>query len=316
MSAFPSSFWLVLDKPLGISSNQALSKVKRFLGVKKAGYAGTLDPLASGVLPIAVGDALKAMSYMTFTEKTYQFQVCFGKSTTTDDLEGDVADTSPVRPSKEDILKVLPQFLGEIQQIPPVYSALKINGKRACDRVRRGEEVVLQPRTIFIYDLKLLSVDDGDHATFEVRCSSGTYVRSLARDMAKSLGTVGCVSQLRRVAVGPFAIHHSLTFEGLAQEASFKKTLEKEGDIAHINLTSAFALPVDIGLDDILAVSVSKEVADRLRCGQRVPLKLEIKADGQTLRIYEGEAFIGFARYEAGINEGVVHPIRMINNND
>lgn len=255
------------------------------------------------------------MAHITLSEKTYQFQIRFGVSTTTDDLEGEVLETSTVLPSKENIQNALCEFRGEIEQMPPVYSALKIDGMRACDRVRKGEEVTLKPRTVYIYDFTLLSMDDPNHETFEVSCSAGTYVRSLARDLAKVLGTVGCVSILRRTAVGPFNLTQAVTLEDLA-----KKTVEKNDNMHHIKDVHGFALPIDIGLDDILAVSVSREVADRLKNGQRVPHSLNIEALGQTIRLYEGKTFIGFAHFEAGQNTesgaGVLHPYRMINDND
>ena len=274
-----------------MSSNTALSKVKRLLGQKKAGFSGTLDPLATGVLPIAMGEALKTMHYMTFSTKEYRFEVTFGERRDTGDLEGDVIETSAHYPSEKDILSVLPQFLGGIEQIPPIYSAIKIEGKRACDRVRDGEEVVLKSRKVFLSSLKLERVSD-KQVTFVVVCSAGTYVRSLAEDIAKALGTLGYVGQLRRVAVGQFCEEMTITLENLES-------------LVHNAPDSLPIKPIGIGLDDILAIPVTLEDYQNLIMGKYVRCEGESR-DVVQLRL-DGN-WVGFASLE----DSLLKPKRMM----
>ncbi len=207
--------WLVLDKPLGMTSTQSLGKVRWLLDAKKAGHAGTLDPLASGVLPLAFGEATKTIAFMMDARKTYEFTVRWGLETSTLDTQGEEVARSPVRPSAEEITRVLPDFMGEIMQMPPIYSALKVDGRRAYDLARAGEDVVLKARPVRIDDLRLLNCPSKDEACFEVRCGKGTYVRSLARDLAFALGTKGHVSALRRTGVGPFTLDEAITLPAL-----------------------------------------------------------------------------------------------------
>ncbi|MBX9977405.1 MAG: tRNA pseudouridine(55) synthase TruB [Alphaproteobacteria bacterium] len=293
----PSDFWIVIDKPLGMSSNHALGKVKRLFGIKKAGFSGTLDPLATGVLPIAFNQALKTMHYMTFSKKAYTFQIRFGQSTTTEDAEGDVTETSEVRPSRHDIINVLEHFKGAIEQVPPAYSALKVDGKRAYDLARKGEIVELKKRAVRIEELTLLSVDDDDHATFHVTCTAGTYVRSLARDLAIALDTKGHVSMLRRTQAGCFFERDAIT-------------LEKCAELVHNDAIIACMHSMGIGLDDILAVPITQCIYATFKLGQKVsytpPYPLE---DSSTVGLWLEGAFAGFAVYEAG----ELSPKRMIN---
>lgn len=288
----PKNFWLFLDKPYGMSSNAALSKVKRLLSLKKAGFSGTLDPLATGVLPIAFGEALKTMQYMTFSTKAYQFEVTFGEERSTGDFEGEVLNTSAVIPTKEDIQAVLPSFYGKIMQTPPVYSAIKIDGKRACDRVRDGEEVILKSREVEIFSLAILSFEES-RATFEVECSAGTYVRSLAVDIAHKLNTVGYVSKLRRTRVGEFGESMLITLENLST-------------LVHNN-TNLPLYPIGIGLDDILAVPIGREDYRNLLMGRPVATQEIATSDLVQLRL-DGEC-VGFA----SLDNGLLKPKRMIN---
>ena len=234
--------WLVVDKPLGMSSHQVVGKVRRILNSKKIGHAGTLDPLASGVLPLAIGEATKTMQFAMNTTKTYRFTICFGNSTTTDDAEGEVLDNSEHRPSRQDILDILHDFTGEIEQIPPAYSAIKVDGKRAYALARKGETPEMTARNVYIHDLTLLDIPDVNHATLEVTCGKGTYVRSLARDIAQKLGSCGHVSYLRRTQVGNFLEKDTILLENL--EKIVHSAPPSDG-------LSEVLLPVDAVLDDI-----------------------------------------------------------------
>lgn len=198
--------WVFLDKPLGMGSTQAVAMVRRAFNAQKAGHAGTLDPLATGLLAIALGEATKTVPYMTDAVKIYTFTVRWGEATETCDAEGAVCATSPLRPTEQDITGVLPDFTGQIEQAPPAYSAIKIDGQRAYDLARAGEHVEMEKRPVRIHSLKLTGCPDNDHATFEVCCGKGTYVRSLARDLALALGTQGHVTALRRIATGTVSI--------------------------------------------------------------------------------------------------------------
>jgi tRNA pseudouridine55 synthase len=196
--------WVVLDKPLGLGSTPAVGRVRRLFGAQKAGHGGTLDPLATGVLPIALGEATKTVPWVMDGRKEYRFTLRFGEARSTEDAEGEVTAESVVRPSDAAIVAILGTFLGEIEQRPPAYSALKIDGKRAYDLARAGETVELALRKVMIERLELVSRPDADHADLVVGCGKGTYIRSLGRDLALSLGTVGHLSALRRTRAGPF----------------------------------------------------------------------------------------------------------------
>jgi tRNA pseudouridine55 synthase len=253
--------WLIVDKPEGLSSNQVLGRIRYRLGRPKAGFAGTLDPLATGVLPIAFGEATKLIDRMVDVKKSYAFTVRWGVRTETDDLEGLVVETNDHRPTRDDILKALPSFVGEITQVPPLYSAVKIQGKRACDRVRNAEEITLKARQVVVDALDLVDVIDSDHATFQVTCGKGTYVRSLARDLGEALGTSAHVTKLSRESVGPFS-------KGTA--VSFDKLLEGEGEID----VKQFMHPIERVLDDIPAISIDAEAVKKIRHGQSISCPL------------------------------------------
>ena len=254
--------WLVIDKPYGVSSSAVVTHIKKYIKrslcapeVKhffKIGHGGTLDPLATGILPIALGEATKTVSYIMDAFKEYVFDVTWGESRSTDDQEGEVVETLSYFPSPQEIHSILSAFQGEIWQTPPLYSALKIKGKRSCDRVRRGEIITLPPRKIFIEQIRVIECQK-KKATFWVRCGKGTYIRSLARDMAKSLGTRGYVSALKRTKVGQFNLSCAISLDNL----------ERLGHKVEEKLFSLNAV-----LDDIPAVSVSHDQAKALKQGQ------------------------------------------------
>jgi tRNA pseudouridine55 synthase len=268
----PLHGWLILDKPLGLTSAQVVAACKRLLRPYidkyfKIGHGGTLDPLATGVLPIAMGEATKLSGYTLNADKGYDFTICFGTATSTQDAEGEVIASSDVRPTLAQIEAVLPRFIGPIDQVPPAYSALKVDGKRAYARARAGEVVVMESRRITVHNLTLQphapslpypdpSPEGEGLVSLSLRCSKGTYVRSLARDIALSLGTVGYVSMLKRTKAGPF---------GLAQAIS----LDSFGQICARGDPSVALLPITAGLDDIPALAVSPDQAVALRQGRR-----------------------------------------------
>lgn len=254
--------WLILDKPYGLGSTQAVSAVKRVLreaGLPKAkiGHGGTLDPLASGVLPIALGEATKLAGRMLDSDKIYDFTVRFGEQTDTLDTEGQVVATSDVRPDRAAIEAVLPRFTGPIEQMPPAFSALKVDGRRAYDLARAGKEVVLQPRNVTIHALDLLGAD-GASATLSASVSKGTYIRSLARDIALALGTVGHVTMLRRTKAGPFTQNQAIL-------------LDKLNASANAPAIAQLVLPLTSGLDDIPALPVTPDQALALKQGKLLP---------------------------------------------
>ena len=250
------SGWVNLNKPAGMTSNDALMKLKRALNFPKIGHAGTLDPLASGVLPVALGEATKLVSYMMEDDKVYLFTVTWGEQRTTDDMEGEVMVTSDVRPTEEQIRATLPAFTGRIMQKPPTFSAIKIDGQRAYDLARAGKEFEIEARPIDVYELDLVSFDEAT-ATFRAVCGKGTYVRSLARDIARKMGTYGYVSTLIREAVGPFSLETAISLDIAAQNDD------------NSALESA-VLPVETVLDDIPVLSVNDQEAVRLKNGQKL----------------------------------------------
>lgn len=250
------SGWINLNKPEGVTSNDAVMILKRALGFPKIGHAGTLDPLAAGILPIALGEATKLVQYMMEDDKVYLFQVTWGESRTTDDREGDVVATSDVRPTAEQIRSVLPDFTGTIQQRPPAFSAIKVDGKRAYDMARAGEDVELAERPVNIYELDVTE-STTDTATFRCVCGKGTYVRSLARDIAEKLGTKAYVSSLIRQNVGPFSLNDAISLD------FFRETSDKD----HLE---SIVLPVQTVLDDIPELAVNDTEATRLKNGQKL----------------------------------------------
>jgi tRNA pseudouridine55 synthase len=257
--------WVILDKPVGMTSTHAVAIVKRLFAAKRAGHAGTLDPLASGGLPIALGEATKTVPFVMDGRKCYRFTVAWGEERDTDDTEGRVVRTSAVRPRPESISGLLPRFTGVIEQVPPQYSAVKIQGERAYDLARDGEKVELQPRPVEIHKLTLVEQIDEDHSLFEAECGKGTYVRALARDIGRLLGCFGHICALRRTLVGPFGEGDMIPLEQL--EALCDRAASGEGSLADA------LLPVETALDDIPALAVTRADAARLHRGQAVLLR-------------------------------------------
>ncbi len=264
--------WIILDKPLGLSSSQAVGAIKRILrqndyGRPKVGHGGTLDPLATGVLPIALGEATKLSGRMLDADKGYDFTIGFGVETDTLDAEGQAVATSDIRPTLAEVEAVLPCFTGRVEQMPPAYSALKVDGRRAYDLARAGEEVALKPRAVTIRSLDVLPIiptqacQGGgprlNEITLSVLCTKGTYIRSLARDVARALGTVGHVTMLRRTKAGPFT---------LAQA----NPLDKVEEFGQGRALEQVLLPMTAGLDDIPALALTPDQARRLRMGQQL----------------------------------------------
>jgi len=272
----PVSGWLILDKPQGMTSTQAVTKVKRLFDAAKAGHAGTLDPLATGVLPIALGEATKTVPFAVEGLKTYRFTVRFGAETDSDDAEGTVVTESAARPETEAIEALLPRFTGEISQVPPRFSALKVDGARAYDLARDKEEFELAPRVVSIKRLALIARPDPDHCQLEAECGKGTYVRALARDLGRALGSCAHVEALRRTRVGGFGEEDAVTLAEL--EAV------KDNATEHDTLTRALK-PIESALGDIPALALSLSDAARLRQGQPVLLR------GRDAPIFTGTAY-------------------------
>jgi tRNA pseudouridine55 synthase len=320
--------WIALDKPAGLTSTQAIGKIRRILNPAKIGHGGTLDPLATGILPIAMGEATKTIPFIVDHIKTYTFTVHWGEQRSTDDLEGGVIATSPNRPSADEIRAILPNFTGDILQTPPQFSAIKIDGERAYDIARGGEEVDLKPRPVFIESLELLPppsceaggrIEEGgqnlaknlpspsnspslkkegeDYSTFRCVCGKGTYIRSLGRDMALALGTVGYISALRREKVGPMDENMAISLE----------MLEQTGHSA--------VLPVETVLDGIPALKLNSQEAARLKQGQKLSFiarpdveRLRKLGEGDALAVYDGKA-VALVTIE-GVE---VFPVRIFN---
>ena len=255
----PVNGWVSVDKPTGVTSTQVVGKVRRTFDAATAGHAGTLDPIASGVLPVALGEATKTVPYLMDADKTYRFTIRWGEARDTDDIEGEVIETSDRRPTAAEVEAALPAFLGEIEQLPPRFSAVKIGGQRAYDLARGGEVVEMRPRIVRVDRFALTAMPDPDHAEFEVGCGKGTYMRALARDLARAVGTVGHVAALRRTRVGPFTEEHAIPLDSL--EA-----------LTHSPAAFEHLLPVATALDDIPALALSGTEASRLRLGQSVPI--------------------------------------------
>jgi tRNA pseudouridine55 synthase len=255
----PVSGWINLDKGQGFTSTQAVSKVRWLLDAQKAGHAGTLDPLATGVLPIALGEATKTVPFLVDGDKAYRFTIEWGRSTTTCDAEGETTESSDARPTADQVQDALPEFTGEILQVPPAYSAIKVDGERAYDLARKGVELDLAARPVTIHAARVVDTPDADHIELEIECGKGTYVRALARDLAARLGATGHVSRLRRTRVGPFSETDSISVEKLEQFCNRGAGLEA-------------LLPVETALDDIPALAMTQEDAFRLSQGRAVVL--------------------------------------------
>ena len=295
--------WLNLDKPLGLSSSQAVSRVQRAFDAKKAGHGGTLDPLATGILPIAFGEATKTAAYAMDGSKTYYFGVRWGESRSTDDREGDVIETHDYRPTARQIERALVAFVGTIEQVPPRYSAVKIDGRRAYDLARRDKAVELKSRRVEVRELRLVDVPDAEEAILSVTCGKGTYVRALARDLANYLGTVGHVDWLRRTVVGPFTETDAIS-------------LDKIEALGHIPLDSDLLMPIETVLDDIPALALTVQEAQRLKHGQSVSV-LPVASRSTFKEIEQGDTVCAMSEGRlvalARIVDGGIHPVRVMN---
>tara|TARA_R110001592_G_scaffold113029_2_gene311827 strand:+ start:44561 stop:45496 length:936 start_codon:yes stop_codon:yes gene_type:complete len=302
----PIHGWLVLDKPVGPSSNTCVGRIKRLTNAAKVGHGGTLDPLASGILPIALGEATKTQQWAMDGHKTYEFTIRWGDSTATQDAEGEVTASSDVRPSKAAILEALPTFIGEISQIPPAYSAVKIDGERAYKKARRDETVEIASRIVQIDDIRLMDVPDPDHAAFEMDCGKGTYVRALARDLALHLGCEGHIRRLRRTAVGPFSEEMAVPLQAFEENEG--------GNVA--TLLAEHLLPVETVLDDIPALALTEQEAHRLKHGQAIPVlpvaqrsPQGLISQGDVVQVTAAGTLLGLAR----IAGGEIRPLRLMN---
>jgi tRNA pseudouridine55 synthase len=292
--------WLVLDKPLGLSSAAAVARVRRILNVAKAGHGGTLDPLATGVLPIALGEATKTMSFVMDGRKAYRFKLRWGAETSTDDLEGEVTAASAQRPAAELVASMLPEFHGAILQVPPSYSAVKVAGERAYARARQGSQLSLAPRQVEIDSLELVSATP-DEAVFALRCGKGTYVRAIARDLGRRLGCFAHVVELRRLASGPFTEVDMISLANL--EEFGHNTAGRKA------ITSALR-PLRTALDDIPALALSEAEAGRLRQGQPVQLRApETQPERHTVLVLDGDKPVALAV----VKDGVIRPRRVFN---
>jgi len=290
--------WLIIDKPRGISSNDAVQKVKRLVGkANKVGHAGTLDPLAEGVLPIAIGEATKTAGYLIDADKEYEFDINFGEERSTGDAEGEVIAKSDYIPKIEEIQKILPQFTGEIIQTPPIYSAIKIAGKPAYKLARQGKEVEIPTRKIQIYNLEIITYDNHIFR-LRVNCSKGTYVRSLAVDIARALGSCGYVSYLRRTRVGKFLQADAIT-------------LAKLINLVHNTEIKNYLLSTNFGLGDILGLEVNNEQALALRQGKQIVLPEFNQASEELLQITHN----GVLQAIACVSKGLCKPLRVFNLN-
>ena len=294
--------WLILDKPVGMTSTHAVSVVRRLFTARRAGHAGTLDPLASGCLPIALGEATKTVPFVMDGRKNYRFTVHWGEERDTDDAEGRVVETASVRPAPDDIRALIPRFTGTIEQVPPRFSAIKIDGERAYDLAREGEVVELEARPVEIHRLELIDTPDPDHATLVAQCGKGTYVRALARDLGRLLGCLGHVAALRRTIVGPFGEPHMISLERL--ESLCHRAAVGEGNLAEL------LLPVETALDDIPALAVSRADAARLQRGQAVLMR---GRDAPVLRGQVSVTVSGRLLALAEVDRGEIVPKRVFN---
>ncbi|HMD65039.1 MAG TPA: tRNA pseudouridine(55) synthase TruB [Stellaceae bacterium] len=294
--------WLVVDKPLGLTSNRVVEVVRRRTGAK-VGHAGTLDPLATGVLPIALGEATKTTAYAMTGRKRYRFRIRWGIACATDDREGEIIGEHPARPSREAIEAILPTFIGTIQQRPPAYSAIKINGRRAYKLARSDKPTVPPARPVEIAELRLVAIPDRDHAECEALVGKGTYIRALARDLGVALGTLAHIAELRRLSVGRFTESQAIALDSIAEGG-------------HIAMDCGFLLPIEAGLDDIPALVLTGAESARLRSGQRVApgdartlARLDRLKEGAVVGAWHDLALVALARIE----DGCLRPIRVIN---
>ncbi len=281
--------WLVIDKPQGMTSTHVVNVVKRLTHARKAGHGGTLDPLATGILPIALGEATKTVAYVMDAPKRYRFTMRFGEARDTDDAEGQVIATSEHRPEDAEILAALPAFTGTIMQRPPIFAAVKVGGERAYDLARRGETVELEPRPVRIDAFQLVERPSPDTAVFEVTCGKGAYVRALARDLGETLGCLAHIEELRRLAVGPFDLEIAISLSALEQ-------------IVEDETLPQVLTPVATALAGIPALAVTEPQALRMRSGRTIriaPALLPEAADtGDTVRVMQGGELVALARLE------------------
>ncbi|MBT3237220.1 MAG: tRNA pseudouridine(55) synthase TruB [Rhodospirillaceae bacterium] len=295
----PIHGWLIVDKPGGLTSSAVVGKVKRALNAAKAGHGGTLDPMATGILPIALGEATKTMSYVMDGAKKYRFTVRWGEARTTDDAEGEITNTSDVRPARQDIVAILDEFVGDIEQVPPDYSAIKQGGKRAYDMARENTPLVLDARTIHIDSFDLVDIADADHATFDVACGKGSYMRGLARDLGLKLGTFGHISALRRLVCGPFDESHAISLDSIIS-------------LGH----SAPLLAVETALDDIPALALTAEEARSLQHGQAVSV-LPVASRSSLEKVDPGAVYCAMAEGKmvalTKIVGGEIRPFKVLN---
>lgn len=296
----PVHGWVNFDKPLGMTSTQAVGKVRWLYQAQKAGHAGTLDPLATGVLPIALGDATKTVPFMMDAVKAYEFTLTWGESTDTLDAEGDITETSDVRPSRADIEAALPDFIGVITQTPPRYSAIKIDGKRAYDLARSGEVVEMKPREVRVDLVEIVACCDAS-VTLNVVCGKGTYIRSVARDLAAKLNACGHVTMLRRTKVGPFTAGRAFTLDAL------EKLCDMDG-------VSEALRPVETALDDIPVLALTENDAEHMRHGRAiaVPPSFTVKIDADNPHWILAK-FDGKAVALCHVSGGMVSPKRVFN---
>ena len=290
------SGWLVVDKPAGLTSTAVVNKVRWAFGAKKAGHAGTLDPDATGVLAVALGEATKTVPYITDALKAYTFTVRLGQSTNTDDAEGEVIASSDTRPEDDEIKAALGQFVGDIMQVPPKFSAVKIDGQRAYNLARDGEDVELAARPLWVEELVMVDRLDADHVTLEMTCGKGGYVRAIARDLGASLGCHGHVRELRRIWSGPFDVSDGITLarvEELAQQPEL----------------DTYLLPLEEGLQDLPQVPATPEGAVKMRNGNPgMVLASDIEYGDECWASLDGKA-VAVGRYKAG----ELHPSRVFN---
>jgi tRNA pseudouridine55 synthase len=296
----PIHGWLCLDKPEGMTSTEAVNRVRRITRAQKVGHGGTLDPLATGVLPIALGEATKTVAYVMEGRKHYRFTARLGEATVTDDAEGAVLAQSEVRPTTAQIAAALPRFVGRIEQVPPRFAAVKVEGERAYDLARRGEAVELAPRSVQVDRFDLVERPDPDHVTFEVVCGRGTYVRALVRDLGQALGCLAHVVALRRLEVGPFGAAEAISLSALEQL------------VADDALPQAL-LPVGAALGDLPALALTQPQVDRLRAGQTIRvapglLVGEAEPDA-TVRAMAAGRMVALAR----LHGGELSPVRVFN---
>ena len=294
------SGWIIVDKEVGMTSAMVVNKIKRVLKVKKAGHAGTLDPLASGVLPIALGEATKTMSFAMNSNKSYEFDIKWGAATDTDDLEGKIVEKSNIRPLKNDIINILPKFTGIIKQKPPAYSAIKINGVRSYKLARNSIISDIPEREVYIKKISLVKYINKDVARLKIECGKGVYVRSLARDMARALNTYGHIVYLNRLAVGPFFHKDAILLADIANLVD-KATISKA------------IRPISFVLDDIPAIDITSDKAILISRGQKVFIEDLVLEEG----IYNKEAYITSNNAPvalARIEGKYIHPFRVFNN--